>query len=170
MVAIIQAKSEHLSQIYAIILELAKYENILDKIKITESQLGKLLFCNEPNHFIGVALVEEEICGLVMFNYTQNNICVNVTQGIYIENLYVSPPYRRQGIGCALFKYAACKAAAHNCSRIEWWVSRNNREARHFYKKIGGVALLDWQIFKCDQIGINNLMSIGVANEHILFE
>ncbi|TIE22423.1 GNAT family N-acetyltransferase, partial [Legionella pneumophila] len=53
MVAIIQAKSEHLSQIYAIILELAKYENILDKIKITESQLGKLLFCNEPNHFIG---------------------------------------------------------------------------------------------------------------------
>ncbi|BCZ97688.1 GNAT family N-acetyltransferase [Legionella pneumophila serogroup 1] len=170
MVAIIQAKSEHLSQIYAIILELAKYENILDKIKITESQLGKLLFCNEPNHFIGVALVEEKICGLVMFNYTQNNICVNVTQGIYIENLYVSPPYRRQGIGCALFKYVACKAAAHNCSRIEWWVSRNNREARHFYKKIGGVALLDWQIFKCDQIGINNLMSIGVANEHILFE
>ncbi|HBD7094139.1 TPA: GNAT family N-acetyltransferase [Legionella pneumophila] len=170
MVAIIQAKSEYLSQIYTIILELAKYENILDKIKITESQLGELLFCNQPNHFIGVALVEEKICGLVMFNYTQNNICVNVTQGIYIENLYVSPPYRRQGIGCALFKYVACKAAAHNCSRIEWWVSRNNREARYFYKKIGGVALLDWQIFKCDQIGINNLMSIGVANEHILFE
>lgn len=105
-----------------------------------------------------------------MFNYTQNNICVNVTSGIYIENLYVSPQYRRQGIGCALFKYVACKAAAYNCSRIEWWVSRNNREARHFYKKIGGVALLEWQIFKCDQMGINNLMSIGVADEHILFE
>ncbi|HAU1108743.1 TPA: GNAT family N-acetyltransferase [Legionella pneumophila] len=170
MVAIIQAKSEHLSQIYATILELAKYENILDKIKITESQLGELLFCNKPNHFVGLALVEEKICGLVMFNYTQNNICFNVTTGIYIENLYVSTQYRRQGIGSALFKYVACKAAAHNCSRIEWWVSRNNREARHFYKKIGGVALLDWQIFKCDQIGINNLMSIGVANEHILFE
>jgi GNAT superfamily N-acetyltransferase len=170
MVTIIQAKSEHLSQIYAIILELAKYENILDKIKITESQLGELLFCNQPNHFIGVALVDKKICGLVMFNYTQNNICVNVTPGIYIENLYVSPQYRRQGIGCALFKYVACKAAAHNSSRIEWWVSRNNREARHFYKKIGGVALLDWQIFKCDQIGINNLMSIGVADENILFE
>ncbi|HAT4455409.1 TPA: GNAT family N-acetyltransferase [Legionella pneumophila] len=170
MVTIIQAKSEHLCQIYAIILELAKYENILDKIKITESQLGELLFCNQPNHFIGVALVDKKICGLVMYNYTQNNICVNVTPGIYIENLYVFPQYRRQGIGCALFKYVACKAAAHNCSRIEWWVSRNNREARHFYKKIGGVALLDWQIFKCDQIGINNLMSIGVADENILFE
>ncbi|MDW9178588.1 GNAT family N-acetyltransferase [Legionella pneumophila] len=170
MVAIIQAKSKHLSQIYAMILELAKYENILDKIRISESELGALLFCNQPNHFIGVALVDEKICGLVMFNYTQNNICVNVMQGIYIENLYVSPQYRRQGIGCALFKYVACKAAAHNCSRIEWWVSRNNREARSFYRKIGGVALLEWQIFKCDPMSMNNLMGIGVADEHILFE
>lgn len=170
MMTIIQAKSEHLSQIHAIILELAKYENILDKIKITELQLGELLFFHHPNHFVGVALVDKKICGLVMFSYTQNNICVNVTRGIYIENLYVSPQYRRQGIGCALFKYVACRAAAYGCSRIEWWVSRKNREARHFYKKIGGVALLDWQIFKCDQIGINNLMSIRVANENILFE
>ncbi|MFO9228349.1 GNAT family N-acetyltransferase [Legionella pneumophila serogroup 1] len=170
MVTIIQAKLEYLNQIYEIILDLAKYENILDKIKITESQLGELLFCNQPNHFIGVALADKKICGLVMFNYTQNNICFNLTSGIYIESLYVSPQFRRKGIGCALFKYVACKAVECGCSRIEWWVSRNNKEARHFYKKIGGVALLDWQIFKCDQFGINNLMSIGVANEHILFE
>ncbi|WP_133139297.1 GNAT family N-acetyltransferase [Legionella genomosp. 1] len=169
MVTIIQAKSEYLSQIYAIILELAKYENILDKIKITESQLGELLFCHAPNHFVALALIDKKIGGLVMFNYTQNNICVNVTRGIYIENLYVSPLYRRQGIGCALFQYVACKATTDDCSRIEWWVSRNNREARHFYKKIGGVALLDWHVFKCDQTGINNLMSIG-TDEHILFE
>jgi len=164
MMPIIQAKFQHLNQIYTMILELAKYEGILDKIKITEAQLADLLFCYQPNHFVGVALLNEQIHGLVMFNYTQNNICVNGTKGIYIENLYVSPEFRNQGIGSALLKYVARKAAANNCSRIEWWVSRDNKDARNFYKKMGAIALPGWNIFKCTQSGINNLIGIGSNN------
>ena len=157
---IIQAKPQYLSQIYSMILELAKYEGILDRIKITEPQLGNLLFCYQPHHFVGMALVDETLCGLVMFNYTHHNICVNVTRGIYIENLYVSPEFRKQGIGSSLFHYVACKAANNDCSRIEWWVSQRNQEASNFYKKIGALALSNWNIFKCDKINIKNLVGV----------
>ena len=158
MVPIIQAKPEHLSAVYMLILQLAKYEGILHKIKITESQLGKLLFGSCPTHFVGTAIKDNQVCGLVMFNYTYNNICVNVSRGIYIENLYVSPECRRQGIGSALFNYVACQAIDNNCSRLEWWVSKENEAAGYFYQKMGAIPL-DWKIFKADKISLNNLIN-----------
>ena len=161
MLSIIQAKSQYISNIYSMILELAQYEGIRDKIKITALQLEHLLFCAQPNHFVGIALMDERLCGFVMFNYTHHNICVNVTQGIYIENLYVAPEVRGQGIGHALFNYVEQQAYVRNCSRIEWWVSRNNPAASQFYKKIGAIALSDWVIYKCDRSGINNLLETG---------
>lgn len=51
MFPIIQAKPQYLSDIYSMIIDLARYEGIHDKLKITESQLGNPLFCYQPNHF-----------------------------------------------------------------------------------------------------------------------
>lgn len=108
-----------------------------------------------------MALIKGELSGLVMFNFTNHNICLNVTRGIYIENLYVAPEFRKQGIGSSLLNYVARKAQVYECSRIEWWVSRHNREACSFYKKMGAVALCDWNIFKCDQAAMDNLLIKG---------
>lgn len=159
MIPIIQAKPQYLSDIYEMVIELATYEGIQDKIKITEYQLGKLLFCDQPIHFAGMAVINKNLIGLVLFNFTHHNICVNVNQGIYIENLYVSPEFRKQNIGKSLFNYVACKVKANDCSRIEWWVSRNNTEACNFYSKMGGIALPEWTIYKCDRSGIDNLLT-----------
>lgn len=35
-----------------------------------------------------------------------------------------------------------------NASRLEWWVSKDNADAQHFYKKIGAEALGNWNIYK----------------------
>ena len=144
------------------IIELAQYEGVEGLINITEPELADLLFCEKPNHFVGIALVAEQLVGLVMFNYTHHNICVNVTHGVYIENLYVSPKFRKQGIGSALLKYVAEKAKINNCSRIEWWVSREDPVASHFYQKIGAIALSDWAVFKCDRVGIDKLVGMRI--------
>jgi GNAT superfamily N-acetyltransferase len=161
MVTIIQAKSHYLKQICAMILELAKFDNILDKIKISESQLKSLLFCKNPVHFVNIALINKQPCGMVLFNYVHSNVCFNLTPGLYIEMLYVSSEFRKQGIGTALLSYVASKASEANCSRIEWWVSKHNQEAANFYNRMGAFALVDWQIYKCDQAGINNWIELG---------
>ena len=90
MYTIIQAKPQYLGDIYSMILELAQHEGIYDRIRITESELGALLFCKQPNHFVAMALVDEELVGFAMYNVTYHNVCVNVTDGLYIENLYVA--------------------------------------------------------------------------------
>ena len=50
MLAIIQAQPRYLGTIYSLIRELAKHEGILDKIQISEQQLGALLFGTNPYH------------------------------------------------------------------------------------------------------------------------
>lgn len=140
------------------ILELAQYEGIYDRIRITESELGDLSFCEQPNHFVAIAIVDTALVGFAMYNLTHHNVCVNVTDGIYIENLYVSPEFHQQGIGVALLRHVATVAKNTNASRIEWWVSRHNPEARCFYEKIGATALSDWDIYKCDKKCIDQLL------------
>lgn len=167
MFTIIQANSSYIGEIFSMILALARHEGIEDRIKISESQLGELLFHPQPRHFVGMALAQDKLVGLVMFNHTHHNICVNVTSGIYIENLYVASEFRKQGIGRALFHYVASQAKVQNCSRIEWWVSRANGEASRFYEKMEATALSNWNLYKCDQDGIDRLLHQGVIDEAI---
>ena len=142
------------------ILELAQHEGIRDKIRLTESQLAELLFCERPNHFVAMALNNAMLVGFAMYNLTHHNVCVNVTDGLYIENLYVTPEFRKQGMGTALLTYVAKIAKVSNASRIEWWVSRYNPEAQQFYEKIGAIALSDWNVYKCDIVCMDNLLEV----------
>ncbi|KTD01528.1 GNAT family N-acetyltransferase [Legionella feeleii] len=157
MLAIIQAQPRYLGTIYSLIRELAKHEGILDKIQITEQQLGELLFGVNPYHFVAVALVNGNVVGIAMYNITYHNICFNAVPGIYLENLFVSPEFRGQGIGKALLTYVAGEAKAKNCSRVEWWVKRNNSAASHFYKSMGAIELADLAIYKCEKTCIDKL-------------
>lgn len=158
MFTIIQAKPQYLAEIYTMILELAQYEGIYDRIRITESQLANLLFCDKPNHFVAIALIDEKLVGLAMYNLTYHNICVNVNHGLYVENLYVSPMFHHQGIGTALLRHVAFVAKNSNASRLEWWVSKDNLDAQRFYEKIGAEALNNWSIYKGGKACIDRLL------------
>jgi GNAT superfamily N-acetyltransferase len=68
--------------------------------------------------------------------------------GIYIEDLYVAPAHRRQGIGRGLLSFIARQAEARGCGRLEWSVLDWNEAAISFYKKLGGRMLDDWRIFR----------------------
>lgn len=163
MISIVPAIPEYLSDIYKMVLSLARLEGIEEKVKLTEDQLGQLLFCPAPIHFVGMALKDKCLVGLVMYNFTHHNIFCNVTPGIYIEQLFVEEAFRKQEIGKSLLAFVAEKAHKHGCSRIEWWVSNKNSEASNFYKRMGAISLSDWTIFKCDALGIGNLLSLNAA-------
>jgi len=145
------------------ILNLAQFQGILDRIKITRTKLGELLFCDNPSHFIALAMVDEKAVGFVMYNVNYSNICFNETPGLYIENLFIQSEYRHRGIGKGLLTYVATQAKEKNYTRVEWWVSHQNQPAINFYKSIGGKALDEWLIFKCEEACMNEL--VGESNE-----
>lgn len=66
--------------------------------------------------------------------------------GIYLEDLFVHPEYRKRGIGRALLRALGKKAQEMNAGRIEWSVLDWNEPAILFYQKIGAKILPDWRI------------------------
>jgi GNAT superfamily N-acetyltransferase len=64
--------------------------------------------------------------------------------GIYIEDLFVRPAFRRRGIGKALFARVAAIAVAEGCPRLEWAVLNWNTPAIDFYRSLGAEPLSEW--------------------------
>lgn len=150
MFSIQQATPNYLNKIYFIMLDWAQSEGIEHKIRITQSQLGDRLFCNEPNHFSALALRDDEVVGWILFNFTTDNMCINVEHGLFIEAMYVLPTFRQHKIGSALFAYVLDVAKKNHCSRIEGWVAKSNTLAVNFYQKRGAIPLEKLSIFKLE--------------------
>ncbi|KAJ7561328.1 hypothetical protein O6H91_03G042500 [Diphasiastrum complanatum] len=66
--------------------------------------------------------------------------------GIYIEDLYVRQPYRRQGFGKLLLETVAEEAVKRGAGRVEWCVLDWNVNAINFYEGLGATLLHDWRI------------------------
>jgi GNAT superfamily N-acetyltransferase len=64
--------------------------------------------------------------------------------GIYLEDLYVRPAFRRHGLGKQLFTRVAQIAVAQQTGRMEWAVLNWNQPAKSFYESLGATSLGDW--------------------------
>jgi ribosomal protein S18 acetylase RimI-like enzyme len=63
---------------------------------------------------------------------------------MYLEDLFVDPKFRRQGLGEALLARLARIAVERGCGRLEWSVLRWNELAIGFYEKLGARPMDDW--------------------------
>ena len=78
-------------------------------------------------------------------------------RGIYLEDLFVLPEYRGQGIGKALVTNLAQIAVGRGYGRFEWSVLDWNEPAIAFYKSIGAEVLPDWRICRLTGSNLDNL-------------
>ena len=69
-------------------------------------------------------------------------------KGLYLEDVYVKPAYRRQGIGRALLIHLARIAVARGCGRFEWSVLDWNAPAIQFYEGLGATVMPEWRIVR----------------------
>ncbi|TMH54946.1 MAG: GNAT family N-acetyltransferase, partial [Betaproteobacteria bacterium] len=67
-------------------------------------------------------------------------------KGLYLEDLFVQPPFRRRGYGRALLVHLARVAVERGCGRFEWAVLDWNASAQSFYESLGAIVLTDWRI------------------------
>ncbi len=66
--------------------------------------------------------------------------------GLYLEDLFVLPQFRGQGLGKLLLTYLAKLAVDRGCGRFEWSVLDWNQPAIDFYQAQGATLLHDWRI------------------------
>ena len=71
-------------------------------------------------------------------------------QGLWLEDLYVRPEYRNQGIGKALLTHFLSVAQSRGCARAEWSVLDWNTSAIDFYEHLGAEIMPEWRIARLD--------------------
>jgi GNAT superfamily N-acetyltransferase len=133
-------------EILAMIRELADYERLLHQVTATTDSLIVSLFGPNPCAQAMIAEVEGQPAGYAMFFYTFSTFVGKA--GLFVEDVFVRPRYRRQGIGKEFFRRLARQAVQRDCGRMEFSVLDWNKPALDFYQTLGAVALTDWTIHR----------------------
>lgn len=139
------AVREDVALIYQMICDLAAYENLLDEVVCDEATLEEWLFERKGPEVI-FAVCDGKDVGFALFFHNFSTFLGR--SGLYLEDLYVMPDYRHQGIGTAMFKELARIAVARGCGRMEWWCLDWNRASIDFYKGLGAEAMEDWTVYR----------------------
>jgi GNAT superfamily N-acetyltransferase len=128
--------------IYALVRELAVYENLLDVVDATERMIGDALFGQSPRAFCELAEWDGEVVGFSLWFY--NFSTFRGRHGIYLEDLFVRPDFRGKGLGKALIVSLARRCVAEDLARFEWSVLDWNAPSIAFYKALGATMQDDW--------------------------
>jgi GNAT superfamily N-acetyltransferase len=125
-----------------LIHELAEYERAPEEAIATEKDLRRDGFSGEPRFFVEIAEWDGCPAGFALwfFNYST----WQGRPGLYLEDLFVRPQFRRKGIGKALLTYLAKVAVEQGCGRFQWQVLDWNTPAIGFYKSLGGNVMEGW--------------------------
>ncbi|MCA2710726.1 MAG: GNAT family N-acetyltransferase [Microcystis sp. M015S2] len=141
--------------IFDLIVALAAYQELSHLMTGNSQALGEHLFGEKPDIEALVAEVEGKIVGFALF-FT--NYSTFITKpGIYLEDIFVLPDYRSQGIGKALLMAVAKIAVARDAGLLEWTVLEWNQLAIDFYGKMGAKVFQEWQICRLTGTALTQL-------------
>ncbi|MEM8544307.1 MAG: GNAT family N-acetyltransferase [Cyanobacteria bacterium P01_H01_bin.119] len=132
------------SIMYALVQELATYEKLSHEVTGTPEALRENLFGDRPYAEAVVARAEGAVAGFALFFHNFSTFLMQ--PGLYLEDLYVRPAFRRQGVGTALLNHLAELAVQRGCGRFEWSVLEWNQPAIAFYQRMGAEVKSDWRI------------------------
>ena len=153
-----QAVSSDVSDIFRLIKALAEYEKLTHQVTGTIEELRDHLF---GNRVYAEAIVVESNKVIVGFALFITNYSTFLTKpGIYLEDVFVLPEYRRRGIGKAILSYLGKLAVERNAGRLEWSVLDWNASAIAFYQSMGAKVLPDWRICRVSDAALQNLAEI----------
>ena len=127
---------------------LAEYERLLDRMTATEADFRRLLFCPKPLARAILAGTGGPPVGIAIWYYVVSTFTARPV--LFLEDIFVEPAYRAQGIGLALLRHLAGIARAENCLSMEWNVLNWNQPAIDFYRRIGARPVSDWTVYRLD--------------------
>jgi len=123
---------------------LAQFERLTDLCTASEADVERALFGDRALIEVVLAWEGAKTVGFALF--FQNFSTFLGRRGLYLEDLFVRPEFRRRGYGRALLVYLARLAVERGCGRFEWTVLDWNKPAIEFYQQLGAQILSEWRI------------------------
>lgn len=136
------ATPEDAGIILGFIRDLAVYEKEPDAVVATEQDIVENLFNPETTTKGLVCLSNGRPVGFAVYFLSFSTWLGR--NGLFLEDLYVSPEQRGSGFGKALLKHLARIAVEQGCGRFEWNVLDWNEPAIRFYESLGAKAQSEW--------------------------
>ena len=135
------ARTQDVNLLLGLMHELAEYERLAHEMRATAQLLQEALFGERPAAEALIAELDGEPAGYALFFPTFSTFLA--TQGVWLEDLYVRPAFRRNGIGKALLAAVAARAQERG-GRLEWAALNWNELALDFYSSLGASRMEEW--------------------------
>jgi GNAT superfamily N-acetyltransferase len=142
MLSIRPAREDDAALIYEMLKASATEQGFPDELAVTEDSVREDGFGPQPRFRVLIAEADSTPAGMALFfiNYSTWGSRL----GLYLEDLYVRPEYRRSGVALALLRRLAALAREENCGRFQWVVHRENERAIRLYESFGAKTLQEW--------------------------
>lgn len=158
--AISSASETDVPILLAMIRELAEFEHLAHEVEITAASLREALFGERPVAGALLARVDGHVAGYAVYYRTFSTFVGRA--GVFLDDLYVRPEFRKRGIGRALLERVAAVDAKAGGGRFEWIALRWNENAFRFYRSLGAKVMDDWALLRMNGREISNLVSAKV--------
>jgi GNAT superfamily N-acetyltransferase len=136
---------------------LAEFELLSDEVTATEADLRESLFGANPGAEVAIGFAGDEPAGFAVFFHNYSTFLGQ--RGMYLEDIFVIPEHRSNGLGKLLLSHVANIAVERGCGRLEWSVLDWNENAARFYKGLGAEVMDDWRTFRMDGDALKQLAS-----------
>ena len=132
--------------ILSLIKELADFERLSHEVVASEDDIRRSLFGAHPFAEALIGEYEEIAVSFALFFYNFSTFIGK--PGIYLEDLYVKPEYRKHGFGRKMLVHIARLAKERNCGRFEWSVLDWNEPAIRTYDRLNAKPMQEWVLYR----------------------
>ena len=134
--------------VHDFVTSLAKFEKLAEVNLSTVESLRTELADEHGELEAIIAELDGKPVAMVSFFRTYSTFAAR--RGIYIEDIFVYPEYRQQGIGAELMRYLGRLAVERGYGRIEWTTLLWNTPAIEFFEALGAAPSDAWTTFRLD--------------------
>lgn len=158
-----EATVEDAALILEFVIELARYENAEDEVIAGVEEIRSNLFDEDTTTKALICESDGEAIGFAV--YFLNFSTWLGKNGLYLEDLYVSPKHRGIGAGKKLLQHLATIAVAKDCPRFEWSVLDWNKPAIDFYESIGAKQKTEWLGYRLEGSALSSFAAQGESTD-----
>lgn len=149
------ASERDIPVILSLIRALADYERLADQVESTDADLRAALFGSRPAAEVILGYAGDEPAGFAL--YFQTFSTFKGRPGLYLEDIFVKPEWRRQGLGQQLLARLARIAIERGYGRMEWSVLNWNDTALRVYRAVGARPMNDWTVYRLNGAALRDL-------------
>ncbi|HEX4351084.1 MAG TPA: GNAT family N-acetyltransferase [Verrucomicrobiae bacterium] len=138
-----------------LIRELAEFEKLEHEVTATPELFTEALFGSRPAAGALLARCDDEVVGYAIYYFTFSTFLGRA--GIWLEDLYVRPLFRKRGLGRQLMEAVAQVGVERDCGRYEWMALDWNENALDVYRRLGAREMSEWVLLRMNRAQLQQM-------------